>query len=1273
VKRPFLAILLVLAVVALAGSAEYFLQRGLDRYLPPLLTEELGLPVSITPTRADIFTLTAHADRLQMGANEDPALVAEGVMVSLNWTDLLSGEIRLVTASADDLMVKVSSWPREGNPLPPDYFFLEQWLPRSIDLVQGRYVFADGDTWLVKEGRWRRLQDGSATLAWHQERPAGSFHAEVALASLDELLGMREFRSSIHMTAAGDQLPDTGLELVIGPAADAAYKLDIQGSLAGMDGSLSGKGRESWYWPSSSSTHIEVLYPGRIIELVKLFVADGIEDDLEQELQSAVPQLDLPWHEGNIRLDEMRVGDELLDEIHVDFLADGALLAITDIRMRGPSGNLRGSAAAVSTDEGWDAALGADVKARETHSGLLDKFLDSDWYLSNGRIRLKSDGTNWGELIDEMTGLLELTGSHRGVIDTPISLETQLDGKPSMFALENLVLKLGESVITGEVRFAGGGERRLEIDAKATGLDLNFLFDEQDGAREAGIPVPEILGSFPGIDVYWDVEMEGVRLPTFELATAKLQIERKPRQGDVTLVGTGAQGGGLTVNLAYDGPPTGPIPVSLGIELEQVDIDRMLGEKGPDFPERTSGTLKFSSEGEDIQEIFQALRGDADLTVEFRGDRNWERESVPEELLQITGLSKLLLEGDRILGVQIDDLDITSTEQDISGTMSIAVDREFLYIAELTSDQLNLNRVLEWFPESPEAADEVDILSFLRDMGSARIDLGVGKLEWLEHPITDLEIRFVSSLQRFDIDRFDLNYRGAHATSSMNLVWKDGVADFGASGEVQSLGVDKFLGEYQLQRQPDTAQAMEGSFTLSGRGRTIGEILSALGGQVKLTGEPTTDTASARKLDIDLKRLDGGMEADVNALVWAGSDLRGKVIYKSEPIKHIDVSLDGGVLDLEPWEQQALAREDSDLKEVETTAGRTGQFIGDFLSSPARLFGGGAEDTKPGERMFDPEPMDLDGFQTRDVRVNGRLDKVLSSMFEARQVELSVNLENGVLDSAIDLGFINGGSGRASLLFNTAAIPPALKGEVFLRDMYGTREQSTYPRSTHTIFSSTGASQAAIAANLNGMIYLEAGRGIIDYSGLTFITTDVATSMFRNLIPGTRDRQPQMRCAITLGQFTNGKGITPYGYAVRTRTANLLGGIEVDLEKEHINIRFQSRSREGAGLSVGNAFSNTVDIAGPLSDPRIVPNAPSLLFRGWAAFMTAGLSIIGESMINRTLASSNPCDTIRDEIRKDLCKTDQPLANSPLACPNLIPENAPMAEAVTEPAQQEED
>ena len=144
-KRLIIPGLVLLALLALFQWGNSILEHTLDTELPKLLTRELGIPVTLAPTRTRITTLTVQSPKLIMGEPANPALVATGVTVSLDWADLLSGEIRLRRAGGDTLMVKPSLWPGNDDPWPADYRFLDPYLPDQLELDSASYVDADGN------------------------------------------------------------------------------------------------------------------------------------------------------------------------------------------------------------------------------------------------------------------------------------------------------------------------------------------------------------------------------------------------------------------------------------------------------------------------------------------------------------------------------------------------------------------------------------------------------------------------------------------------------------------------------------------------------------------------------------------------------------------------------------------------------------------------------------------------------------------------------------------------------------------------------------------------------------------------------------------------------------------------------------------------------------------------------------------------------------------------------------------------------------------------
>lgn len=324
--------------------------------------------------------------------------------------------------------------------------------------------------------------------------------------------------------------------------------------------------------------------------------------------------------------------------------------------------------------------------------------------------------------------------------------------------------------------------------------------------------------------------------------------------------------------------------------------------------------------------------------------------------------------------------------------------------------------------------------------------------------------------------------------------------------------------------------------------------------------------------------------------------------------------------------------------------------LGSAIIAPLQLFFGPSE-AKPGDKMFSSEPLSFDWMNNNRVTLKGKIDTLTSSKASANDVQFSGNLTSGNLAMEANAGTVNKGSASVKLELNAAAVPATLALSGSFTDLRGQLLKADIPRSGSFNFTTKGQSEAELAANTNGLMYLELGAGPIDYKNVTLLTADVATSAFQTLIPGVDKKKPKLDCAVTLALFKDGIGITPFGYAARTQEANLVGKVDINLKKELLHISFSSSNRQGVGLSVSSVFSNTVEIEGPLTDPKIVPNTTGLIWRGWAAVMTGGLSVLGESMVKRALASDDPCESVRKHIHKKFCGTPEAAGASTMICP----------------------
>ena len=122
----------------------------------------------------------------------------------------------------------------------------------------------------------------------------------------------------------------------------------------------------------------------------------------------------------------------------------------------------------------------------------------------------------------------------------------------------------------------------------------------------------------------------------------------------------------------------------------------------------------------------------------------------------------------------------------------------------------------------------------------------------------------------------------------------------------------------------------------------------------------------------------------------------------------------------------------------------------------------------------------------------------------------SGNLTGGVLALETSASTVNKGSASVKVNLNVAQVPATLAMSGTFTDLRGQMIKADIPRTGSFNLSTQGQSEAELAANTNGVIYLELGAGPIDYRNTTLLTADVATNAFKTLIPGVEKTKPRL-------------------------------------------------------------------------------------------------------------------------------------------------------------------
>lgn len=1256
-KRLVFASVFILLLAVLAMSANRLIGHALDDQLGPLLTRQLGLPVHLTPVKAQLLKLRASTPRLIIGDPDAPALVVTDVEVTLAWPDLLDGEIRLERASAAGLTFFSSRWPGSNRPPPHDYGFLDPWLPEHLKLAEGEYVSDSGDRFSVSRLHWRRLNNGSAAANWSQDGQAGEVTFRAKVQSLEDVLQRAPVDLDVAIALADKPDSAIALQASVQPGYTAAYAVTIDLQAAAINAQINGTGSAPWQLPDQSTTTIQLLDINRLLDLVNSYRGPRPDGEPVNHLDTILPQLHLPAHRGHVVIDVLRLEEEILRDNTFDFTSGEHGLQISALTCNGPAGFMTGELGIASNEQGWNLNLEATMRARQPAPGASAAYAGVQWLWRTGRARLAGQGDTVLSLLYSLQGEVSLAGDFRGQTLMPFSIKAWLDKRPDEFVLDSMAIQLGDLALGGSARLSGNDRRKLTLDIKGTQVDLGFLLDTTDADTPPGIAVPQYLGRLPDLDLDLTLDLENLQAPGLRLSQARATLERTAQGGEFVATARGTNFGTLDLTLQASTPPDKPTDIELTVDFAQLDIADIFRQNGL-LNSRSTGRLNFHSHGRGMKSLFAAMQGKAVLSSEIRSDNNWRRAATDQELLSLSGNSNLILDGNRIVGVRIEEFDVDSIDQDLSGSLVLASDRSPWLVADLRSDMLNISGLLELLPESTAKADQSGLVPSLTRLGATTISLDVKALQMTDVTLSDVQLELASARNLMSVNQFDFVYEGLALKTQGNITWKGQRAMLESTAQLTDFDLDRFLiNDRNWDHVP-----VSGTAEIVSQGSRVEELISNVTAYVDLNADAPTPNNSLpprRQLVMTASRLTDGLQADIASLRWGKSDLTGSVRYYNTSPPSLDIEVRGDSLSLLPWEKAYLSgRNRTEAQPGETVldaiARSSANLVGTIFVQPMKFLHSNELDViPPTVKVFSTDRWSLDALQKTNITLSGQLDSLVSTETTTRELEFTSSLGKGQLALEMSAGQISSGRGQMSLTLDANVAPPSFQLTSTFEDVRTLTTRPTFPRSGFVSLQSRGWSQAELAANANGLIFLELGQGPFDYANSALLTADLATTMFRTLIPGISRQQQQLECGTVLGLFQDGQGSTPYGFAARTNQANLVGHLGLDLGTETLDMSIEARSHQGIGVSIGTMFANTVRIRGPLSNPRIVPNTTGIAWRAWAALSTGGLSILGETLVRRVWSSSDPCMSMRRIIVEQLCPVNSIAASSEMVCPNI--------------------
>ncbi len=177
-------------------------------------------------------------------------------------------------------------------------------------------------------------------------------------------------------------------------------------------------------------------------------------------------------------------------------------------------------------------------------------------------------------------------------------------------------------------------------------------------------------------------------------------------------------------------------------------------------------------------------------------------------------------------------------------------------------------------------------------------------------------------------------------------------------------------------------------------------------------------------------------------------------------------------------------------------------------------------------------------------------------------------------------------------------------------------------------FVATGNSLADLMASADGSTFLRLHGARMKNQSLETIGGDIFSTIISAVNPARSvGEYVDIECGIIRVKIDQGVATTEDGLAMKTDKVTLLGGGNIDLRDESLQILIVPKARKGLGVNLFS-LAKVVRLGGSLAAPRIEADASRLLQSGatvWAALSTGGLSLIAQGLFDRVHANTDVC------------------------------------------------
>ncbi len=166
-----------------------------------------------------------------------------------------------------------------------------------------------------------------------------------------------------------------------------------------------------------------------------------------------------------------------------------------------------------------------------------------------------------------------------------------------------------------------------------------------------------------------------------------------------------------------------------------------------------------------------------------------------------------------------------------------------------------------------------------------------------------------------------------------------------------------------------------------------------------------------------------------------------------------------------------------------------------------------------------------------------------------------------------------------------------------------------------------GVSARQMASSASGRLLVTLGPGKVKSGLVGVIGGDLIGELAGKLNPfAAQDPYTQLDCVVTRADLADGH-VTVNPVLMQAEKVTVVASGKVDLHTEALVLNFNTRPREGVGISAGMFTNPFIELAGTLASPRIAMSAKGTA----AAAATGGMTVLAQGLWDRIRGAQDVC------------------------------------------------